>query len=103
MNIFLPILIGFDLSSWKTSLGFGSLLTHEQTKLLLRELGVEEYVGVGCSRNSVPYFPQTQAGWNVPTGMYKFKYMYVFECKFKREFQQRFFIYTQIQIVYPSL
>lgn len=44
-------------------------MTHEQTKLLLRELGVEEYVGVGCSRNSVPYFPQTQAGWNVPTGI----------------------------------
>uniref|UniRef100_K1PXP9 Uncharacterized protein n=1 Tax=Magallana gigas TaxID=29159 RepID=K1PXP9_MAGGI len=57
----------FDLSSWKTTLGFGSLLTHEQTKLLLRELGVEEYVGVGCSRNSVPYFPQTQTGWNTPT------------------------------------
>lgn len=59
---------GFDLSSWRTSLGLGSLLTHEQTRLLLRELGVEEYVGVGCSRGAAPYVRVTPAGWSVPTG-----------------------------------
>ena len=61
---------GFDLTSWRTSLGFGSVLTHEQTRLLLRELGVEEYVGVGCSRGAAPYVPVTQTGWSVPTGMF---------------------------------
>ncbi|XP_062579219.1 uncharacterized protein LOC134241150, partial [Saccostrea cucullata] len=58
---------GFDLSSWKTLHGFGSVLTHEQAQKLLRELGVEEYVGIGCSRNAAPYDPETHNGWNVPT------------------------------------
>jgi hypothetical protein len=61
-------LIGFDLSSWKAMLGAGSFLTHEQTQQLLRELGVDEYIGVGCSRNAAPYAPETPTGWHVPKG-----------------------------------
>ncbi|XP_062616058.1 uncharacterized protein LOC134277763, partial [Saccostrea cucullata] len=57
----------FDLTSWKTLNNFGPTLSPEETKLLWREIGLEEYVGVGCSKSSPPYSPHTHPGWNVPT------------------------------------
>lgn len=70
--------IGFDLSSWKTLNSYGSILTREQTLFLLRELGIEEYVGAGCSRTAAPYSPETHPGWNVSSG--KREHLNLIEC-----------------------
>lgn len=56
---------GFNLSAWQTQNRYGPKLTPEQTHLLWRQLGIEEYVGVGCSVSEPPFTPQTQSGWNV--------------------------------------
>nr|XP_022320681.1 uncharacterized protein LOC111122936 [Crassostrea virginica] len=55
----------FNLSAWQTQNRYGPKLTPEQTHLLWRQLGIEEYVGVGCSVSEPPFTPQTQSGWNV--------------------------------------
>ena len=56
------------MTSWITTNSFGAILTREQAIFLMRELGIEEYVGVGCSRTAAPYSPETNPGWNVSAG-----------------------------------
>lgn len=58
---------GFNLTVWKNLNNYGAVLTQEQTKHLWRELGIEEYVGVGCSLSEPPYIPKNHPGWRVPT------------------------------------
>lgn len=62
--LFICIYQGFNLTSWQSLNNFGSTLTPEETKFLWREIGIEDYVGVGCSRSAPP---QNHSGWQIPT------------------------------------
>lgn len=62
--LFICIYQGFNLTSWQSLNNFGSTLTPEETKFLWREIGIEDYVGVGCSRSAPS---QNHSGWHIPT------------------------------------